>query len=168
MILISLVGDFSYSSSPILYQYKNAITKHIIIADIDEKNNKKIKRLFKGEKELQKSEGLKYKIISLRFDEESYKSIIKCYKKIIKHCGFEFRAIYFDATDGLGTVAVILSQKLLKKGATVLSYDSYDNNLHILKKNSLTIEPIQESLSIKKHLWLRGYKVLSYYHLPPI
>jgi hypothetical protein len=164
MVLVSLVGDYDFATSPILYQYKNDIVKHILIADNGTRTDKKLRRILKGEKHLKKSEKLKYKLISLRFNKSDFKSIKNCYKQILMHAKCDISDIYFNATDGLTTVAMVIGQKLLKKGATVLAYDSYENRLHRLKRDFLTSEPITENLNIKNHLALRGYKILSYYH----
>ncbi|MGM0622797.1 MAG: Card1-like endonuclease domain-containing protein [Campylobacterota bacterium] len=164
MVLVSLMGDFNYSSAPILYRYKDTITKHIILSHCDSRSSAKVKKLIKGEKQLKKIETLQYKIISLKFDKTDAKSIKRCYKQLVAHAKTSFSNIYFNTTDGLSTVAIMLSQKLMKKGAKVVSYDSYENAIYILTKSDLNVVSVEESISIKKHLQLRGYRVLSYYH----
>lgn len=164
MILVSILGDFHSSILPITYEFKEKISKHIIVYDDANGDVKQAKRILKGQKEflatLSKESKDRYDIETIQIDEDSYESMLSCLERI-KQVSTKYSDIYLNATDGLSSVAIILSSKLLYLGAKVIAYDRYDNtyNLHILQ--GMTKHPIVHNMDIKSHLILKGYKILN-------
>ena len=159
MILISLLGIHDSSIFPILFQFKDKIQKHIVIHDDSKYEKTMIKKVIDSEKEFKVFYSLNYETFSIQIDEDSYDSIISCYKKIEIYSCDDFKNIYFNATDGLVSSSIILSDKLLENGASILAYDIFDNGFNIVTKNSMEKRKITENIDIKTHLMLKGYNI---------
>lgn len=161
MILISLLGKFDSSIFPIFFEHRNIINKHIIIHDDSKYETAKTNRLLEAQKNFKQFYSLDYEIISIKIDEDSYLDILSCYEKIIKLSDNKFENIYFNGTGGLVSSTIILSNKLLDKGAFFIAYDIFDNGYNIVSKNSMEKRNIKENKDIYTHFLLKGYDLLS-------
>lgn len=160
MILISLLGVHDSSIFPILFEFKDKIKKHIIIHDDSKYEKTIIKKVINSEEEFKNFYSLNYQTFSIQIDEDSYDSIISCYKKIEIYSNNDFKNIYFNATDGLVSSSIILSDKLLDNGASVIAYDIFDNGFNLVTKNSMEKRKITQNIDIRTHLMLKGYKIV--------
>ena len=159
MILISILGIHDSSIFPILFQFKDNINTHIIIHDDSKYEKSMIKKVLDSEQRFKKFYSLNYQTLSIQIDEDSYDSIISCYKKIEIYSNNDFKNIYFNATDGLVSSSIILSDKLLDKGASIIAYDIFDNGFNLVTKTSMEKRKITQNIDIKTHLMLKGYKI---------
>jgi hypothetical protein len=162
MTLVSILGDFHSSILPISYEFKKEITKHIIVYDDAHTDREKLKRIVAGQKAffatLQSNSEYHYEVRTIQIDEDSYKSIIGCYNKILK-IEPNYKSIYLNTTDGLSSIAIILSSKLLAIGAKIISYDRYDNTYNLHTQTSMTHNLIKNSMDIQSHLLMKGYSI---------
>ena len=91
MVLVSILGDFHSSILPIFYEFKEKITKHILIHDDSEHDIKQLAKILKGQEffltnyETQNGRNLEFEILPIKVKEDSFESIQQCYKEIIKH-----------------------------------------------------------------------------------
>lgn len=161
MILISLLGIHDSSIFPILFQFKDKIQKHIVIHDDSKYEKTMIKKVLEAEQRFKDFYSLNYQSFSIQIDEDSYDSIMACYTKIEVYSSNDFKNIYFNATDGLVSSSIILSDKLLDKGATVLAYDIFDNGFNVVTKHSMEKRKITHNIDIKTHLILKGYNLVA-------
>ena len=163
MTLISILGDFHSSILPITYEFKEKIDRHVIVYDDASEEIEKIKRLIAGQKAYLKQfpdqSVIHYDIQTMQIDEDSYKSIAKCFERIVT---FEKDPgdIYLNTTDGLSSIAVVLSSKLLSTGGKVLSYDRFDNTYNLHTQEGMTKHNITHNMDIKSHLMMKGYTIL--------
>ena len=160
MILVSMIGDFDSSTMPVFFHYKDSLTKHIIINDDATSDIKRVKKILKGQEEFKRAYNLDYEIINLKIDEDSFDDIVDCYNKIMK-LSPNPKELYFNGTDGLSSPVLILANRILKIGGSFISYDKHDNEYHLLTKGSMTKHKLN-SLKIKDHINLKGYKILSH------
>ena len=164
MTLISILGDFHSSILPISYEFKEKISKHIIVYDDAGHDVKKSWRILRGQKAFMESLSLnsksKYEIVTMQIDEDSYKSIDECYERILTIISSP-KDIYLNTTDGLSSIAVVLSSKFLAIGAKVISYDRYANTYNLHTANSMQKYTIDHNMDISSHLLLKGYTLLS-------
>jgi len=163
MTLISILGDFHSSILPITFEFKEAITKHVVVYDDARADMENLKLIERGQKAFfeslpQNSKHL-YEFSAIQIDEDSYESIDRCFSRII---GLEANPedIYLNATDGLSSIAIVLSSKLLDIGAKILSYDRYDNSYNLHTKNSMTHYAIKHNMDIQSHLLMKGYDIV--------
>lgn len=161
MILISLLGTHDSSIFPILFEFKDKIVKHIIIHDDSKYEKNMIKKVMEAEVKFKSFYSIKYQTYSIQIDEDSYDSIISCFKKIEIYSNSDFQNIYFNATDGLVSSTIILSDKLLDKGARFIAYDIFDNGYNLVSKNSMEKRKIINNKDIQTHFILKGHEILS-------
>jgi len=163
MTLISILGDFHSSILPISYELKKEITKHVIVYDDARADIEKLNRIVAGQKAffetLSENSAHQYEISAMQIDEDSYKSISRCFDRIID---FETdpKDIYLNTTDGLSSIAIVLSSRLLESGANVISYDRYDNTYNLHTNNSMKHHHIQHNMDIRSHLLMKGYEIV--------
>ncbi len=164
MTLVSILGDFHSSILPISYEFKEKIAKHIIVYDDAGHDVKKSWRILRGQKSflesLSSNSKSKYEIVTMQIDEDSYKSIGDCYERILTMVSSP-EDIYLNTTDGLSSIAVVLSSKFLAVGARVISYDRYANTYNLHTDNGMKKYTIEHNMDIASHLLLKGYTLLS-------
>ncbi|MCT7549927.1 DUF1887 family CARF protein [Aliarcobacter butzleri] len=161
MILISLLGIHDSSIYPILVEFKDKIKKHIIIHDDSKYETTMMKKVMNSQEEFKEFYNLDFKTHAIKIDEDSYDSIISCFEEIVKISNKDFKNIYFNATDGLVSSTIILSDRLLDKGANFIAYDIFDNGYNIVTKNSMQKKQISQNKDILTHFILKGYNLLS-------
>jgi len=167
MVLVSILGDFHSSILPIFFEFKKKITHHIILHDDSNHDKKHIKKLMKAQRkflETYEEDGkaiLDYKIDMIQVAEDSYEDILSIFK-VIKTTAKEPKEIYLNATDGLSSISIVLSNKVLQCGGNVLAYDRYSNKYNIHTGNFMKKKKIKNNMDIKSHLQLKGYELKSW------
>ena len=168
MTLVSILGDFHSSILPIFFEFKDKITKHIIVYDDSKYDQLQFDKILKGQyyflenyEDHETNAKIEFQIISMKINEDKYEDILECYDAIIKH-SLNPQDIYLNTTDGLSSVAIVLGDKLLDYGANIISYDRYANTYNLHTKNSMKKFNIKNNIDIKNHLKLIGYEILSY------
>ncbi len=161
MILVSILGDFHSSILPISYEFKKKITKHIIVYDDAKCDVKRANRIIKGQKKFIATLPLesKYEIETFQIDEDNYTSIINCFYKI-KQMSTDYRNLYLNATDGLSSIAIVLSNSFFSIEAKVITYDRYANTYNLHTKENIEKHKIINNMDISSHLILKGYVLL--------
>ena len=165
MTLVSILGDFHSSILPISFEFKERISRHIIIYDDAGHDVKKSWRILRGQKtfleNLSSSSKEKYEIITMQIDEDSYISISECYERIVD-ISKSIDTVYLNSTDGLSSIAVVLATKLLYDGGKVISYDRYANTYNLHTATNMKKYSIENNMDIASHLMLKGYTLLSF------
>ncbi len=163
MTLVSILGDFHSSILPISYEFKEDMVKHIIVYDDAKCDELEVNRIIKGQEAffntLPQNCKFKHETITLKIDEDSYVSMLGCLERI-KQLSDEYGNIYLNATDGLSSIALVLSINLLSIGAKVIAYDRYANTYNLHTSNGLEKHSIRHNMDIKNHLLLKGYTLL--------
>ena len=160
MVLVSIVGDFYSSVLPIFYEYKEQITKHIILYDDYKNDTLSARKIINGTTAFIKQKRLKIKTYSIKIDEDSLLAIKKVIK-IIDNYAPDSSDLYLNVTDGLANIAVLLSQEYLSRGAKILTYDRYDNEYNILTKESMQSYTMQTCIPIREHFMLKDIEIVS-------
>ena len=154
MILVTILGDFHSSFLPINFEFKTKITKHVFVHDDSKYDLKYIKKVLNGQRDFLDEysifSNVEYEIVTLKVDEDSYESIIKCYDEITTLAKNQ-NDIYLNATDGLNSISIVLVSKFLKQGANIIVYDRYSNTYNLHTKNSMKKYDIKYNLDIKNH-----------------
>ena len=165
MLLICILGDFHSSIFPMFFEFKERLAHHIILHDDSNHDTNETKKLIKAQenfiKQYKDDKVINYKLSTIIVHEDDYNSINQAYKKIIKKAKTP-QDIYLNTTDGLSSLSVILSHKFLKFGSNIISYDRFANTYNLHTPNTITTHKIKNSLDIKNHLKLKGYKLLNF------
>jgi len=125
MILVSILGDFHSSILPIFYNFKDQITKHILVYDDSKRDMQNAKSISKGIKKFIKKNNYSFLELNYRLDEDSKEALDRCAKYILTLSAIP-EDIYINTTDGYSTLTTILNHKLFKHGVNFLAYDMYE------------------------------------------
>jgi hypothetical protein len=164
MVLVSIIGDFQSSILPITYEFREEMRKHIIVYDDSKADRQEAERIIRGQRAFMeraaKSPKEHYEIETICIDEDSYSSILGALEKIKQHAE-SYSDIYLNTTDGLSSIAIVLSSSLLEIGAKIISYDRYANTYNLHTAQGMQKHPIRHNMDIRSHLILKDYKILS-------
>jgi len=164
MVLVSILGDFHSSILPIFFEFKEKLTHHIIIHDDSKYDMNQANKLIQAQKDFislyKDDKDINFELIDITIDEDDYEDIIKTYEKIKSLTNKN--NIYLNATDGLNSVGIVLSNKFLDLGSNVIVYDKFSNTYNLHKQNSINRIKIKNNTDIKNHLRLKGYSLLDY------
>lgn len=161
MILVSIVGDFFSSVIPVYYNYKDQITRHIILYD-DYKNDVIIANKFiQGSQLFNEQYQLEIETIAYKINEDSTLAIQNTIAKIdsIAHSKED---LFINITDGLSNVIVLIAQHYFDTDATLITYDRFDNEVNKIKRGTMTNFKLPKSVPIKDHFLLKAIKVVNY------
>ena len=76
MILVSILGDFHSSILPIFYNFKDKISKHVLIHDDSKKDIQNAKNISKGIKKFIQKNNYLFLELNYKLDEDSMKAIL--------------------------------------------------------------------------------------------
>lgn len=150
MTLISLLGKYDSSIFPILFEFKNQISKHIIIHDDSRYETKKVQKILLSQEKFKEFLSLNFQIHTIKIDEDSYDDIIDCYEQILKLSNNNYEQLYFiNCLNSLPSCSVILSSKLLQKNGNLISYENFENGYRIISNKCMKINTTtnQEDIS---------------------
>jgi len=161
-IICTLTGDFHSSLFPVHHALRDRIAEHILIHDDAARDRGFVQRALQGMRRLVQREGSSLSLIDLELDEDSPDCLSRIVAELEKRCGGDFSRLLFNATDGLASVSLPLSCRLLARGATILAYDRYDNTLTSLLPDGSTRHEKLEGMGIREHLTLLDYEILEH------
>ncbi len=108
MVLVSIVGDFYSSVLPIFYEYKEKITKHIIIHDDFKNDEVHARKIINGTCRFIEKNNLDIKSFVIKLDEDSYKAIRQVADLLRGHIA-DSNELLINVTDGLANIGIVLS-----------------------------------------------------------
>lgn len=157
MILISLLGDDLSLLIPVIYEYKNHITHHILIYDDAMDDIRRAIQLKNGLERFCEMNDHTWKTSSHRLDEDSKNDIVQLYSTIKeKHNG----KIVLHTSEGFASLAFILSNLVVEDGGEVITFDPNDNEINHLTKTTLTKTKIQSNLDIENYVTMLNFKIM--------
>ncbi len=157
MILISLLGDDLSILSPIINEYKNQITHHILIHDDASDDIRRARQFEKGLERFIRSHKLKWKNSSVILDEDSKIDLVRIYYSLRAKYDGEF---YLHSTEGFASTALILSNLVLSDKGKVITYDISDNEQTIIEGTNFTKSKLTSKLSVDDYLELLNFTIL--------
>ena len=158
MTLLSMVGEDITRIVPLLFAYKNTIKHHVLLCDDAPSNYERARTLKEGMTKFSKKNGLKWEIQIVSIDEDSAHDIAGVAKKYFT----DAQDIWLNATDGYPAMTVLLSDFVRQKGGKVLSYDHFDNDLHIIDaEGHMTAEKLSARMDIESYLTLLNYSIVT-------
>ena len=142
---------------PIVHNFKEKISKHIILYD-EEPSEERLAYLFcRGIGDINKQKSLKYAIEMFKIDEDSKADIANILtSKLAKE-----QDLYLNATQSDTTLVVLLSDYVLDRGGSVIAYDKFDNSYNLITKKGFTNNTIEHNLTLDEFVTYRGYKNIS-------
>jgi hypothetical protein len=155
MTLLSIVGDDISRIVPLLYAYKDSIKKHILLCDDDPSNYQRAKMLQQGMMKFSAKHTLGWyvRVVSINEDLESD---IKGVASREREGG-----LWLNATDGYPAITILLSDFIRKDGGKILSYDHFDNDLHIIEPDgTMSTNTLETVIDIDSYLTLLNYEIV--------
>ncbi len=157
MTLITVISKSLYDLVPIIFEFKEQITKHIIIYDLDHKDKKIAKKLKKGILKVNKKHKLTQEIELLEIDEDSRSDMLHIQNSLRN---LDLDRLYLNATDADISLVVVLSGFLLNTGGKIIAYDKLDNTYNLIDKIGFSNHKIKNSMSIEDNLDFMCYKLV--------
>ncbi len=157
MTLLSIVGEDISRIIPVLYAYKDQIKHHVLLCDDDPSNHERAKTLQKGMQNFSAKHSLGWYIKIITTDEDSASDINEVAKKQFD-TGNE---LWLNATDGYPAITILLTRLIHQEGGKVLSYDHFDNDLHIIEPDgSMTCEQLDAKMDLESYMLLLNYNIV--------
>jgi hypothetical protein len=160
MVLISILSSELYYLTPIIFEFKYDIKKHIIIFDQSSHENIHFQDLQNGIKNLKLKYNLTFETHSLEFNEDCKNSIDDLINKINNIT--EGEVVYLNTGNSMIHISIILSIHLLNKGNKIISYDKIDNTYNLVSENSIVTKSISNYLDIEDYLLLIDKPIINY------
>jgi len=152
MTLITIISRNLPHLIPIIFEFKNQIKKHILIYDIDEKDN--FFQLKNGIEKLNNKYNINSSIIGIPIDEDNRTDFKNTFKKI-KKIGFD--KLFLNTTDSDTTMIVLFSSFVLKQNGKIISYDTFDNSYNLISQKKFENKIIQNNMKIDDFFTLLNY-----------
>lgn len=153
MTLITTINREIYTLTPIIFELKEKIKKHILVYDSDDKNI--AKRVKTAIKELNLRYKLSQTITLIEVDEDSKSDMLQIQNRLKEESG----TLYLNATNADMALVVVLSGFVLHHNGKVIAYDAKENSYNLITKNGFTNHHINKSMKIEDFLTLSGYKL---------
>ena len=158
MTLLSIVGEDISHIIPVLYAYKDKIKHHVLLCDDDPSNYERAKTLQKGMQKFSAQHTLGWYTKIITTNEDSAVDIKTAAEKQFN----DNNELWLNATDGYPAITILLSDLVRKEGGKVLSYDHFDNDLHIIDPDgSMLTEQLTSKIDIESYLTMLDYVILS-------
>ena len=157
MTLLSVVGEDTSRIIPVLYAYRDKAKHHILLCDDDPSNYERAKTLQKGMVRFSAQHKLGWYTHIITTDEDSAEQI-----EIVANKQFEYEGeLWLNATDGYPAMTILLSDLVRKEGGKILSYDHFDNDLHIIEPDGcMETKPLPAHIDLDSYLTLLDYKII--------
>jgi len=154
LILITTINKEIFTLIPILFEFKEKITKHMLVYDSDDKQN-----AFRVKMSIEKfnnNHNISQTISLIEVDEDSKTDMLQIQNTLKK----EKETLYLNATNADMALIVILSGFVLHHEGKVIAYDAQENSYNLIDKNGFTNHTIRKSMKIEDFLTLSHYELL--------
>jgi len=156
LTLLSIVGDDISRIIPLLYAYKDQIKQHVLLCDDDPSNYERAKTLQKGMQKFSSKNSLGWHTKIISTNEDSAEDIKSVAQKQFEKSG----ELWLNATDGYPAVTILLSDLVRKEGGKILSYDHFDNDLHVIESDgSMRTEKLPSRIDLENYVTMLNYTI---------
>ncbi len=157
MTLLSIIGEDISRIIPVLYAYRDKAKHHILLCDDDPSGIERAKALQKGMQRFSSQYSLGWYTHIVTTDEDSASQMESVVQKQFEYKG----ELWLNATDGYPAMIILLSDFVRREGGKVLSYDHFDNDLHIIEPDGrMETRQLSERIDIESYLTLLNYKIV--------
>ena len=154
MILITTINKEISTLIPILFEFKEQVSKHILVYDSDDEKN--AFRIKKSIKKFNINHNITQIISLIEIDEDSKVDMLQIQNTLKK----EKETLYLNATNADMALIVILSGFVLHHEGRVIAYDAQENSYNLIGKNGFTNHTIKNCMKIEDFLTLSHYELL--------
>ena len=158
MTLITIINKNLYELVPIIFEFKEKITKHLLIYDSDNKDKIVAKQLKKSIIKINNFYQLSQKVELIEIDEDSKADMLFVQNRLKNE---HLDTLYLNATNSDISLVVVLSGFILNNHGKVIAYDKYDNTYNIIDTTSFYNHTIKNVMKIEDFLILLNYELIS-------
>jgi len=158
-LLVSVIGDFNSEILPVYHHFSESCTLHLLLHDDSKRDCENAERIVAGIGSYERKKSPAIRTLHERIDEHSPDLLPSLVERIGRLAGGDFRRVVYNATGTHGTLHFDLSCRLRSLGATILSYDRYENLCETLRDDTRERFDCRPT-DILTHLELQGYTVV--------
>jgi hypothetical protein len=161
MILVSIVGDFITNVTPVIFEFREKITKHILVYDDAQYEARKVERVREAIDYINARYGLAIEQYESQIDEDSKADIDGVTEELF---GFaeDSHDLYLNATGGPANIAIFLSAAILNRGGKAIVYDNMDNTYNLIYGTNMRTISLGQKMGVKDYCHMMGMKILDY------
>ena len=153
MILVTIINNNLESLIPIIHEFSDKTSKHILFFD---NSNLEIE-LANNLKNSIENENSNTEVELIKIDEDSKKDIDSIKEKLQKYG----KSTYLNAAQSDTSLVVVLSNYILDSGGYVLAYDKFENTYNKISKDNFSNHKIERNLTIDSFINYMGYRKIS-------
>lgn len=162
LTLLSIIGEDISRIVPVLHAYRVEIREHILLCDNTIANLERAKTLQKGMHRFSLKYNLDWHIKIIITNEDSDNEIIGVVKKELNNREHNKKGrLWLNVTDGYPSMTILLSRLIHDNGGDVLTYDHFDNDLHVIRADgSMNCEQLDTRMNLDDYMMLLNYSVV--------
>ena len=148
MTLITIISRDLHELIPIIFEFKNGISNHILIYDDKEKYNAlKLQKWITS---------LAHKVELIEIDEDSKADMLSIQKHID---ALDTAELYLNATNADTALLVVLSGSVLHNGGKIIAYDKFENSYNLIDWSGFGNHTIKNNMRVDDFVFSLGYQI---------
>ncbi len=156
MVLLTIIGEDISRGIPLFFSFRRDKIEHLLLCDDAPENVRRARQLERGLKRFVVATGAEWLVDVVQVDEDYGASIRSAARTAIKHD----RQIVLNISDTTAPLSAMLSAIIREHGGIVISYDPYDNDLHLIDSDGrLETRQITDRIDIESYLTLLDYRI---------
>jgi hypothetical protein len=159
-LLISVVGDFPSEILPVYHHFSRQVELHLMLHDDARRDRRQAQRIFGGIERRETRTPTAIRSLPQSVDEHDPDGAAVLIERIGRLAGNDYTRVLFNATGASGALYFELACRLRSLGASVLSYDRFENRCEVLSPHGIERFACQ-GCDIPTHLELMGYEMLA-------
>ncbi|RLA75108.1 MAG: hypothetical protein DRG30_04795 [Epsilonproteobacteria bacterium] len=148
MTLITIIHRDLNELIPIIFEFREKISKHILIYDDKEKHNAlRLKKWI---------ETLSQEIELIELDEDSKSDMLSIQNRIND---LDTTELYLNATNADTALLVVLSGSILHNGGKIIAYDKFENSYNLIDQTGFINHSIENNMRVDDFVKSLGYQL---------
>ncbi len=161
MILVSVIGREAVNLSPLIFEFKAKITKHILVYDDASYEQRKVERMRHAIDYLNRTYGCGIDQLEAQIDEDSKADIDSLSEEIFSHAENP-HDIFLNTADGPAHINIFLASAVLQRNGQVVVYDPMDNTYNLIYKNNMRNIALQNNMNVEDYCNMLGMELIEY------
>ena len=161
MILVSVIGNEVVHLSPLIFEFKSKITKHILVYDDAYYEQRKVNRMRHAIDYLNRTYGCNIEQFEAKIDEDSKADIDTLAGELFSYADSP-RDIFLNPGDGPAHINIFLGATVLQQGGQVVVYDPMDNTYNLIYKNNMRNISIKNNMNAIDYCNMLGMEVIEF------
>jgi hypothetical protein len=158
MVLLTIIGEDISRGIPLFYSLRQDTIDHVLLCDDAEENVHRAQHLARGLRRFAASIDASWSVEVVYVDEDYGASI----RAAARSAMTRQRQIALNISDTTAPLSAMLSSIVRDHGGIVISYDPFDNDVHLIDRHGrLETRQITDRITIAHYLTLLDYRIRS-------